>query len=117
MKKHLFTLFFVLSCMVISFAQNHAPTAVNDTASTFRGHIKINVLHNDYDIDGDIIWVFSICQAPKHGFATKINDSIIEYRSFLSYAGGIDSFAYKIKDSGSPFLFDTAMVYLTVDNS
>ena len=107
-----------LFCISISVAQNHAPTAVNDTAATFRGHIKLNVISNDYDIDGNSYFIYGLIGAgPKHGKAIKINDSIIEYASNPSFTGGVDSFSYRLHDNGNPQMWCNAKVYLTVDNS
>ncbi|MFA4851770.1 MAG: Ig-like domain-containing protein, partial [Bacteroidales bacterium] len=118
MKKYSLTFSFILFLVSFTVGQNNPPTAVNDTANTYRGYVKMDVLDNDFDIDSNNIRVFNIV-APnaKHGLAKKINDSIIEYTSFPSFTGGIDSFAYRIIDDGSPFKFDTAKVYLYVDNS
>lgn len=44
---------------IISLAQNHAPIAVNDTVHSIWGYpVDVNVLKNDYDPDGDSIFIF-----------------------------------------------------------
>ncbi len=115
MKKTL--LIIAIHCIIsISFGQNHAPTAVNDTAHTFRGTVRINVLHNDFDMDGDSIKVYGAAQA-YNGSVIKINDSILQYTSLANFANGIDSFRYTIKDNGSPIMSSYGWVYIHVDNS
>jgi len=58
-------------CILILFlnplisGQNNPPIAVNDTVYCFPGYTyRLNILANDYDPDGDSIYV-SYCQIPK----------------------------------------------------
>jgi hypothetical protein len=118
MRHLLFTIFilFVIAS-TSSLAQNHPPTAIDDSANTHRGHIRMDVLDNDFDIDGNYIRILVVTLSAKHGNAIRINDSTIEYKSYPGFPGGADSFVYVIRDNGIPVLFDTAVVYLNVDNS
>ena len=96
-------------CILILFlnplisGQNNPPMAVNDTVYCFPGYTyRLNILANDYDPDGDSIYV-SYCQVP------QINDSIWEFTLLLyDYSVGSDyqsvkTFNYQIKDAnGTP---------------
>ncbi|NVO01398.1 MAG: T9SS type A sorting domain-containing protein [Bacteroidetes bacterium] len=114
--------FYIISCFfliftTISIAQNIPPTAVNDTAATLRGYIKLNVRSNDFDVEGNPFYVFIIYgTGPKHGIAKRLNDSIIEYSANPSFTG-LDSFSYKIREYSSPQMWSIGKVCLTVDNS
>lgn len=96
-------------CILILFlnplisGQNNPPIAVNDTVYCFPGYTyRLNILANDYDPDGDSIYV-SYCQVP------QINDSTWEFTLLLyDYSVGSDyqsvkTFNYQIKDAnGTP---------------
>jgi hypothetical protein len=115
MKKHLLLfifslLFFVVQC----FSQNNPPTAVNDSAYAFRGHAIVNLLKNDYDIDGHSIKIMTF-SPPKHGIVHRLNDSIYEYNAFPSFPGGFDSVNYYLRDQVN-MLWDTAVLFLRVTN-
>jgi gliding motility-associated-like protein len=93
---------------------NLPPVANNDTVQTYTGGtIKIPVLNNDYDPDGDTISVTGIVSEPNHGTVIINSDGTITYVSDSGYIG-IDSFSYVICDNGFPQLCDTATVYVTV---
>ena len=48
----------MLACLTGLFSQNHPPVAVNDTVTGILGFsVDVNVLKNDYDPDGDSIYV------------------------------------------------------------
>jgi hypothetical protein len=117
MKNHLLTLalIFVLT-IPMCYSQNHAPVAVNDFAVTTRGYVKFDVVDNDSDPDGNYIRVFIINKKPRNGTAVKLNDSIIEYRAFPHYSGGYDTLQYMLRDNGNPYMMDTAVLVLQVDN-
>ncbi|NOX47520.1 MAG: T9SS type A sorting domain-containing protein [Chlorobi bacterium] len=60
MKKYLF--FLAIFANIGLFGQNQAPVAVNDTVFTpvkLGDYVTINVLQNDYDPDGDSIFILS----------------------------------------------------------
>ena len=82
MKKTIqFVLILILALPV--FSQNNPPTAVNDYAVTTRGHVIVDVLANDYDVDGDSIYLFRV-YTPHHGTIRKLPDQKIEYSAFPS---------------------------------
>ena len=54
----LFFIIFLSFFYQVSFSQNHAPIAVNDTVECMTGQsVEVNVLLNDYDPDGDTIMI------------------------------------------------------------
>ena len=116
-KTFAFIVFLLLSVFLFS-QTNHKPTAVDDYAVTFRGKAIVNLIANDYDIDGDSIYVFPLYpQHPLHGTIKGISSGVIEYDAFPTYTGGIDSFTYLIHEFGAypTNLWDTGKVFLTVD--
>jgi hypothetical protein len=73
------TLATILTFMLLTFtqvmSQNNPPVAVNDTVYGFIGYpVYVNLLKNDYDPDGDSIYVW-VSQG-----LTKRNDSTWEYQ-------------------------------------
>lgn len=114
--KKLFTLMLIVLLAAPSFAQN-VPTAVDDYSVTTRGLVSVDVCANDYDIDGDAFKILMILGKPRHGLASKLNDSVIGYRVFPDFAGGSDTLLYMIRDNSASNMVDTAMLVLTVDNS
>ncbi|MBY0417968.1 MAG: tandem-95 repeat protein, partial [Pararheinheimera sp.] len=94
--------------LVVNVFSNNAPTAVNDTASTDdRTAIRIAVLSNDTDADGDVLTVSA---------ASALQGSvIIEADQRLRYtpkAGfdGVDTISYTVIDSSG----DTATASVSV---
>jgi VCBS repeat-containing protein len=75
-----------------------APVAVDDFAVTDEDiPVWIDVLNNDYDVDGDIIELWSINDEPGHGVAEIIDDAgwiRILYTPDPDWSG-IDSFTYQ----------------------
>ena len=104
---------FLILFSIKGFSQ-HLPVAVNDTFNVPAGvsSFKINVTANDYDLDGDAIRINSIMIQPKHGTATKLNDSIISYSPIIYYTGP-DSIAYIISEVLNVNNSDTAWIILT----
>ncbi|BAV06199.1 gliding motility-associated C-terminal domain-containing protein [Filimonas lacunae] len=86
------------------------PVALEDN-TTFTGTtVDVDVLHNDYDTQGDAISLDAIVQAPKYGTATIVNNQIR-----YTYPGGCnqrDSLIYRITDSNCEA--DTAYLVLTL---
>ncbi|MFZ4547580.1 MAG: Ig-like domain-containing protein, partial [Bacteroidales bacterium] len=71
---------------------NHAPVAVNDTVYGFFDYpIQVHLLQNDYDPDGDSIYV----DLKPYGF-TKINDSTWEFTPTM-YSN--TNYIYRIRDT------------------
>ena len=75
---------------------NDAPIAQNDTATTLENTpIIISVLHNDSDVDSDLLTINSITQG-SNGTVTT-NGTTITYTPHLNFTG-TDSFTYTISD-------------------
>ncbi|MFW8600176.1 Ig-like domain-containing protein [Desulfobacterota bacterium M19] len=76
---------------------NDAPVAVDDQAATEGiNPVKINLLSNDTDVDGDTLRVISVTQ-PLSGQVT-LNDGLAVYTAKKGFVG-TDSFVYTISDS------------------
>ena len=90
---------------------NDAPNAVDDFVQVFRNttDVKIYVLLNDDDIDGDEIDICDVTQ-PIHGTVTYTADNVY-YTPPAGFLGD-DSFEYTITDHNGGF--DSAIVYITV---
>ena len=80
---------------------NRPPVAVDDVASVPRGGaVKIEVLANDSDPDGDRLMLESIVASPKHGAITNkwVTTFVYEHDGSASTS---DSFTYRAKDTRS----------------
>lgn len=89
----------ILFTWILTDAQNNPPVAVSDTVTvTAEDWIDIQVLLNDYDLDGDDFFINTV-KNPEHG-EKEYNDSIASYRS--DYYVGPDSMRYRIRDNGLP---------------
>ena len=77
---------------------NDAPLARDDAASGpgVQDGIVIDVLTNDFDVDGDTLAVDSVTQ-PANGTVTVNLDGTVTYVPTLGYTGS-DSFTYTIRD-------------------
>ncbi|HKO97537.1 MAG TPA: S8 family serine peptidase [Pyrinomonadaceae bacterium] len=72
-----------------------APTANNDTAVTTEGTaVRINVIANDVDPDGDTLTITSVGPAA-HGLVTNNGDGTLTYTPATGYIG-IDTFTYTV---------------------
>ena len=84
-------------------AENDAPTAVADSASTSEDtSILVDILNNDSDIDGTLnTGSVTIVNAPSHG-TTSIDSATgkVTYTPEANFHGA-DSFVYTVKDNGS----------------
>lgn len=90
---------------------NNCPVAVDDAAAaTCDAPVTIDVLANDYDIDGDSLSIYGIVQEPSHGTAV-ISGSQVVYTPDSGFEG-IDYFQYKITDGNC--CYDKACVTITV---
>jgi hypothetical protein len=90
---------------------NDAPDAVDDTVSVPEDSSdnQLNVLANDYDIDGDDLDIVSVT-SPSHGTATYTNNYVY-YTPTPDY-NGPDQLSYTITDNNGGT--DSATVYVTV---
>lgn len=94
-------------------APNSPPTANNDSASTkLNTAVKINVLANDKDPDGDALTV-QITVKPKNGSARVNADNSVTYTPNKGFFG-TDSFTYSVQDGKGGKA--TAVVTITVTN-
>ena len=90
---------------------NEAPIAKDDSAMTDEGQaVKINVLGNDSDPDGDAINVSSLEDA-SNGSVSLNNDGTVTYTPDAGFVGK-DSFEYHISDGNGGI--DTASVHIDV---
>jgi len=97
----------------IDITLNYAPVAIADSFSTLTGiAVNGNVLSNDYDINNHSI-ASNLISTSIHGTVTLSPNGIFTYTSSNTYSG-IDSFVYRICDSGLPVLCDTATVYINI---
>ncbi|MCL4264506.1 MAG: tandem-95 repeat protein [Anaerolineae bacterium] len=89
---------------------NDAPVAVDDAATVPEdSFILIDVLHNDTDVDGDLLSITTVTQ-PANGQVINEGSSVI-YTPAANYHG-TDSFTYTASDGqGSS---DTAVVTITI---
>lgn len=96
---------------------NQPPAAIVDTARLFvciNESIDIPVLDNDYDPDGDDIYVAAIHGTPFSGTVHVNADQTITYVPAADYIG-IDTFRYIICEMGTqPSLCDTTYVVVAV---
>lgn len=97
---------------------NHAPVAVDDTATMIEDHSDtINVVANDYDVDGDPLTV-SISAQPTYGTLTLYNNQLV-YTPFPDYCG-TDTFGYQVTGlNGSPLCpgqraWDLGLVFVNI---
>ena len=91
---------------------NDQPVALNDTVEVdANGSVVVDVLANDYDIDGDTLTITGVTQGMNG--ATNVNDerTIIIYTPNAGYTGA-DSFMYEISDGNGGIA--TATVNVTV---
>ena len=94
---------------------NDRPSAVNDsrTVAEDANATAMNVLTNDFDVDGDDVTVTAVSDPPHGTAAITGNGANLTYRPNLNYSGP-DSFTYTIDDGD---LTDTATVTITVTSS
>ncbi|WP_417920850.1 Ig-like domain-containing protein, partial [Christiangramia marina] len=94
-------------------AENDAPIAVDDSASTIEDTpVDITVLDNDSDPDGDELTVtISEAQEPANGTVTIDENGVVTYTPDENF-NGTDSFDYTISDGNGGT--DTATVTVTV---
>lgn len=98
MRSFIFTLLLFIVTAITTFAQNNAPVAVYDSIEVMEQvPVLIDVKANDYDPDGDQIFIHAI--HPSMGDA-EIRDEKIWYRSNV-YTGS-DLVRYTIRDDQTP---------------
>ena len=88
---------------------NHAPVAVDDSASTSEDEpVQIHALTNDTDSDGDELSISAVT-TPAHG-SVKLDGGTLTYTPIFGYHGS-DAFTYTVFDGQ---FSDTAVVSVTV---
>lgn len=94
---------------------NDPPVARNDTLIVSRNvEGQINVLSNDFDIDGDLIECrISPVEPPAHGLFELNADGTFWYQSDRYYRGA-DALRYLVCDNGLPQLCSEAVVVIEV---
>jgi gliding motility-associated-like protein len=92
-------------------ADNNAPTANNDSITVDENDNTVNILANDFDIDGDV-FTYEIISQPKHGSLEDDGLGNINYLPGATFAG-LDSFQYQICDITYFSKCDVAWVYVT----
>jgi len=95
---------------------NDPPVAVNDfiTAQSITEITPVNILDNDFDVDGDDLVLTTVPVAgPYHGTVTMNADGTFTYTSNSGYIGA-DSVRYKVCDTGMPSLCDEGVVFIDV---
>ncbi|MEB4590885.1 Ig-like domain-containing protein [Candidatus Thiothrix sp. Deng01] len=86
----------VTMIMQAANSTNHAPTTVNDSATTSAGTaVEINALANDTDADGDTLSIASVTQGA-HGSVATANGKLT-YTPAAGFTGS-DSFTYTVSD-------------------
>ncbi|MGE4073527.1 MAG: Ig-like domain-containing protein [Lysobacterales bacterium] len=94
----------VATAAITVFAQNDAPTAVNDVYQTVRDQVLVvdpalGLLANDSDVDGDAL-VVELVDAPVYGQATVAADGGFSYQPQPGYVGAV-SFRYAASDGAA----------------
>ncbi|MFN8284590.1 MAG: gliding motility-associated C-terminal domain-containing protein [Chitinophagales bacterium] len=101
-----------------SFCNTNPPVAVEDDTIVFNDPIVINVLNNDFDPDGDSIYICGgtngngIIIPPVNG-TVQINSDSISYTYTPGISHGIDSFQYQICSIDGD---STAWVIIEIDD-
>ncbi len=98
-------------------ACNVAPVATNDVVSTPEdGPLSNSVATNATDADGNLNTTsFATTDSPLHGSIVLNNDGTYTYTPTLNF-NGVDSVHYKVCDSGTPSLCDTATIIITINS-
>jgi len=94
---------------------NDPPVAVDNATTTDEDTpVTIDILANDYDIDGDTVMLGAILSGPSNGTLTTNPDGTVTYTPDPNFTG-TDVFTYIVRDPDG--LIDTAVVTITVDPS
>lgn len=90
---------------------NTAPTAVNDQVKTsFDTAVMIDVLANDFDVDGDNVSILNFADTSQNGGTITIENGKLIYAPAFGFSG-TDNFTYTITDGNG----NQANATVTVD--
>ncbi|RZV71982.1 MAG: tandem-95 repeat protein [Candidatus Scalindua sp. SCAELEC01] len=92
-------IFDVMNSVILNAPTNTSPVSTADSATTDEDTlITINVIANDYDIDGTVDpTTVTILSVPNQGTATPKVDGTVDYTPTTGYAG-LDTFTYTVDD-------------------
>ncbi len=94
---------------------NDAPVAVDDPVSTDEDTpVVVDVQDNDSDEDGNPLTTSIIGTSTQGVTPTVVNGDSISYTPPMNFVG-MDTLTYRVCDTGSPALCDTAIVIVTVN--
>lgn len=97
-----------------SFSQEKPPEIADDNANIIAGDtITINVLQNDWGMEGHSLQVFFV--GNPEGGEVSFTDSTITYSSYY-YFEGHDQVRYNIKDMDNGLVSENGYLYLEVSN-
>ena len=100
--------------IVIVTPVNDPPVANDDFYTTLEDNTILNVIENDFDVDGPLDSAsVTIISGPSFGTAIPLGDGTVDYNSILDYNGN-DTFVYFVCDTGIPVLCDTATVFIEI---
>ncbi len=95
---------------------NDAPVAVDDPVSTDEDTpVVVDVQDNDSDEDGNPLTTSIIGTSTQGVTPTVVNGDSISYTPPMNFVGK-DTLTYRVCDTGSPTLCDTALVVITVNS-
>lgn len=96
---------------------NDPPVAVDDNiiVQGTETNVSINLLDNDFDVDGDdLVITTTPVVGPFHGTITINADGTFNYQANEGYVGA-DSVRYKVCDDVNPSLCDEGVLFIDVD--
>lgn len=86
-----------LATVTITVTAEHPPVAIDDTVTTAEDTaVRIDVLSNDTDVDGDTLEAFVAC-GPQHGRLCRNDDGTWTYLADANWSG-TDHFTYRTWD-------------------
>ena len=93
-------IFDVMNSVIMNAPPNTPPAAITDSAATQKGTlVTINVIANDYDIDGTINpATVTVVDVPDNGTAVSRADGTVDYTPVTGFSGQ-DTFTYTVADA------------------
>ena len=85
------------SATVSVYLADRAPTAMDAFASHGNAAVTIDVLAEDYDVDGDSLTVTGV-GTPTHGTAVVNADNSVTYTPSVGTTATVDAFSYTVSD-------------------